>query len=115
MTDIDTTVVEQTLRIAARPETVWQYWTDPQHMCDWWGTAELDPQPGGTCRVEMDNGGVMQGEFHWVLVLTPAAPLLVSLGAWSVARKPLPSKAFTELKAQIDADAQALRTVGARS
>jgi hypothetical protein len=59
--------------------------------------------------------GVVQGEFHWVLVLVPATALLVSLGAWSVARKRLPTKAFTELKAQIDADAQALRTVGARS
>ena len=30
MTDTDTTVVEQTLRISARPETVWRYWTDPR-------------------------------------------------------------------------------------
>ena len=29
MTDADTRVVEQTLRINARPETVWRYWTDP--------------------------------------------------------------------------------------
>lgn len=59
--------------------------------------------------------GVMHGEFHWVLVLAPACALLLSVGAWSVARQRLPAKAFTELKAQIDADAQALRTVGARS
>jgi hypothetical protein len=59
--------------------------------------------------------GVMQGEFHWVLVLVPATALLVSLAAFIAARKPLPTKAFTELKAQIDADTQALRTVGARS
>jgi flagellar motor component MotA len=58
--------------------------------------------------------GVMQSEFHWVLVVVPAAALVVSLGAWSVARKRLPTKAFMELKAQIDADAQALRTVRAR-
>ena len=57
VTDTDTTVVEQTLRIGARPETVWRYWTDPQRMCDWWGAAaELDPRPGGTCRVEMGGG-----------------------------------------------------------
>jgi len=59
--------------------------------------------------------GAMQGEFHWVLVIAPGAALLVSLVAWSVARQPLSSKAFTELKAQLDADAQALRTVGADS
>ena len=56
--------------------------------------------------------GVMHGEFHWVLVVRPATALLVSVVAWSVARQQLPAKAFTELKAQIDADAQALRTSG---
>jgi uncharacterized protein YndB with AHSA1/START domain len=57
-------VVEQTLRIAARPEIVWLYWTDPQRMCDWWGdTAELDPRPGGAYVIEMGTGRVMRGEY----------------------------------------------------
>lgn len=59
--------------------------------------------------------GAMHGQFHWALVAAPAGALLLSVAAWSVARQRLPAKAFTELKAQIDADAQALRTVGARS
>ena len=59
--------------------------------------------------------GAMQGEFHWVLVIVPGIALAVTLLAWNVARKRLPSKAFTELKAQLDADAQALRTVGAKA
>lgn len=64
MTDDDTSAVEQTLRIDARPETVWRYWTDPARMCDWWGAAaELDPRPGGACVIEMGNGGVMRGEY----------------------------------------------------
>jgi uncharacterized protein YndB with AHSA1/START domain len=58
------TVVEQTLRIAARPEIVWRYWTDPARLCDWWGdAAELDPRPGGAYVVEMDGGRVMRGEY----------------------------------------------------
>jgi hypothetical protein len=59
--------------------------------------------------------GVMQGEFHWILAIAPGSALLVSVVAWNVARQRLPAKAFTELKAQLDADAQALRTVGART
>ena len=59
--------------------------------------------------------GTMQGEFHWVLIAAPGAALLIAVVAWSMARQPLPAKAFTELKAQLDADAQALRAVGARS
>ena len=77
MTDIETTVVEQTLRIAARPETVWQFWTDPQLMADWWGAAQLDAQPGGTYRIEMERGPVMRGEF---LELVPYERIVFSFG-----------------------------------
>jgi hypothetical protein len=59
--------------------------------------------------------GAMQDEFHWSLVAVPGAALAVSVIAWNVARQRLPAKAFTELKAQLDADAQALRAVGAQT
>ena len=78
MTETNTNVVEQTVRISARPETVWKYWTDPQRMCDWWGAAaELDPRPGGVCRVEMGGGPVMVGE---CLELLPCERLVFSFG-----------------------------------
>ena len=59
--------------------------------------------------------GVMQDQFHWVLVIAPAIPLVMSGAAWTIARQRLPAKAFTELKAQLDADAQTLRALGAQS
>lgn len=71
-------MVEQTIRISARPETVWKYWTDPRRICDWWGAvAELDPRPGGVCRVEMASGPVMSGEY---LELVPHERLVFSFG-----------------------------------
>jgi hypothetical protein len=54
-------------------------------------------------------------EFHWALVVVPAVPLALSIAGFFIARQPLPSKAFTELRAQLDADTQALRTMGASS
>jgi uncharacterized protein YndB with AHSA1/START domain len=73
-----TSLVEQTLRIEASPETVWRYWTDPQRMCDWWGTtAVLDARPGGACVVEMEGGGVMRGEF---VELVPHERIVFSFG-----------------------------------
>jgi uncharacterized protein YndB with AHSA1/START domain len=64
MIDPLTRDVVQTLRIRARPETVWRYWTDPQRMCDWWGeSAELDARPGGICVVDLGGGAVMRGEY----------------------------------------------------
>ena len=59
--------------------------------------------------------GAMLGEFHWSLVVVPTVPLALAAAAWNVARQQLPAQAFRELKAQLDADAQALRTIGARS
>ncbi len=78
MTDAETKVVEQTLRISARPETVWRYWTDPERMCEWWGAAaDLDPRPGGTCVVEMEGAGVMRGEY---LELVPHERIVFTFG-----------------------------------
>jgi len=51
--------------------------------------------------------------YHWALLVVPAVPLVIAIGAFFVAKKPVPSNAFTELRAQLDADAQALRTMGA--
>jgi peptidoglycan/LPS O-acetylase OafA/YrhL len=54
-------------------------------------------------------------QFHWAFVIVPAVALAIAVAAFSMARKRLPEKAFTELKAQLDADAQVLRSIGARS
>ncbi len=78
MTDPESRTVEQTIHIAARPETVWRYWTDPERMRAWWGAAaNLDPQPGGICRVEMGGGPVMVGES---LELVPYEKIVFSFG-----------------------------------
>lgn len=64
MTDAELRTIEQSLHIAAPPETVWQYWVDPDRMLQWWGVAaRLDPRAGGEYRVEMQQGPVMMGEF----------------------------------------------------
>jgi hypothetical protein len=59
--------------------------------------------------------GAIEEQFHWAFVLVPAVALAISAAAFTVARQRLPEKAVTELKAQLDADAQALRAIGARS
>jgi uncharacterized protein YndB with AHSA1/START domain len=57
-------VVEQTVRISARPQTVWRYWTEPDRMRDWWAAeAEVDPRPGGICWVDLADGGTIRGEY----------------------------------------------------
>ena len=55
--------------------------------------------------------GFLQNQFHWVLVAVPGFSLVLLMVAIVSARKPFKSERFPELKAQIDSDAQALRTV----
>jgi len=57
----------------------------------------------------------VHGQFHWAFALVPAIALAIAAAAYAVARKRLPEKVFTELKAQLDADAKALRAIGDRT
>jgi uncharacterized protein YndB with AHSA1/START domain len=58
------TVVEREIRIAARPETVFDFFVDPEKMARWKGRcAELDPRPGGVYRVEINDQAVARGEY----------------------------------------------------
>jgi uncharacterized membrane protein YqjE len=54
--------------------------------------------------------GFLQNQFHWVLVAVPAVALILAVIGALIASKPFKSERFPELKAQIDSDAQALRT-----
>ena len=51
----ETDVVDHEVRIAARPEIVFAYFTDPARMVQWMGAdATLDPRPGGVCRIAFE-------------------------------------------------------------
>ena len=102
MTESDTAAVEQTLRIAARPETVWRYWTDPERMRDWWGTAtELDPRPGGAYVVAMDGGPVMRGQF---VELVPHERIVFSFGWDPTDRAPAVAPGSTQVEITLTRD-----------
>lgn len=105
MTEPDTKVIEQTLRINASPETVWRYWTDPRRLCDWWGAAaDLDPRPGGTCRVEMGGGGpVMRGEY---VELVPHERIVFSFGWEPIGGAPAIAPGSTRVEVTLTADAE---------
>ena len=60
----ETSVVEHEVKIAASPETVFGYFTDPSRMVQWMGAeATLDPRPGGTCRIAINSMAVASGKF----------------------------------------------------
>jgi uncharacterized protein YndB with AHSA1/START domain len=62
MTEVS--VLEVTVHIAATPETVFPYFTDPARYVRWMGSeATLDPVRGGTYCVNMREGVQVAGEF----------------------------------------------------
>jgi len=65
-------VVEVERRIAARPETVFSYFTDPARFVLWFGVeAELDPRPGGTFLVTVTGRSRMVARGTFLEVQPP--------------------------------------------
>jgi uncharacterized membrane protein len=58
--------------------------------------------------------GVLHGSFHWVLVAVPGVALVIAaICAW-IASRPFIAHGFDDLRAQVDADLQALHEAGGR-
>lgn len=71
-------VIECEVRIDASPETVFEFFVDPEKMTRWKGRrAELDPQPGGMYRVEISDQAVARGEY---VAIEPARAGRLHLG-----------------------------------
>ena len=63
-TTTDTAVYERTLSIAAKPETVWEFFVDPEKLMRWKGIrADLDAQPDGAYYCEVIPGHTARGQF----------------------------------------------------
>lgn len=79
MNHVGDRIVEHTVHIDVRPETVWRFFTDPERLLQWWGPAEVDVRPGGTLRVSMREGPrpIMRGEF---IELTPYQRIVFTFG-----------------------------------
>src|SRR5258705_13913168 len=71
-------------------------------MSDWWGSsADLDPRPGGVCRVGMGGGPVMVGEY---LELVPNERVVFSFGWEPTDGAPAVAPGSTRVEVQLVAD-----------
>lgn len=56
--------VELEARIAASPETVFDFFVDPDRMIQWMGrSAELDPRPGGRFHCDINGDAIASGSY----------------------------------------------------
>ena len=99
--------IEREIRIAARPETVFEFWIDPAKVAMWMGRdIRLDPRPGGAFRVDYNGSDIASGAF--VEVDRPRR--LVLTWGWEAAGDPTPPGASTvEVTFAADGDGTILR------
>jgi uncharacterized protein YndB with AHSA1/START domain len=104
----ETTVYERTLTIDASPETVWEFFVEPEKLMRWKGiNADLDARPGGIFRCEVIPGHVARGEF---VELDPPSRLVFTWG-WDGNEGVPPGSSTIEVDLTGDGDRTTLRFV----
>jgi uncharacterized protein YndB with AHSA1/START domain len=106
VTDIDAVVCET--HVNARPETVFAFFVEPDKMVRWMGTtAELDPRPGGTYRVDLNPTARARGTY---LEVKPFERVVFSFG-WEGDAIPAPGASTVEVTLTPDSGGTRVRLV----
>jgi uncharacterized protein YndB with AHSA1/START domain len=101
--------VAREIRIAARPETIFPFFTDPARMVEWKGhLASLDPRPGGVYRVAIDDQTVVRGEY---VLLEPPHRLVFTFGWEGEGQSIPPGSSSVEVTLVPDGDGTLVRLV----
>ena len=101
--------LEVEIRIDATPETVFDFFTDPDKMIQWMGrSAELDPRPGGVFHCDMNGRNVARGEY---VELDPPNRVVFTWG-WEADDSPTrPGSSTVEVLLAPDGDGTHLRLI----
>ena len=59
--------------------------------------------------------GMLHGSFHWVLVLVPGAAVTIAAIAAYIATRPSQFHGFADLRAQVDADIEAMHLASVKN
>lgn len=101
----DPTALEHEIWIAARPETVFPFFTDPAKLIRWKGlNATLVARAGGVYRVDINGRDIVRSEY---LEVTPYRRVVFTWG-WEGDNSPLPPGAST-VEVDLIADGQGTR------
>ena len=101
--------VEREVRIAARPETVFDFLVDPALQVRWMGIdATLEPKPGGIYRVVVNRSSAVRGEFVEVV---PHSRVVFTWGFEEPGAAVPPAASTVEITLTPDGDGTVLRLV----
>jgi uncharacterized protein YndB with AHSA1/START domain len=94
--------VEVAVKIAASPDTVFDFFTDPDKMIQWMGRdADLDPRPGGVLRCDINGRDIASGEF---VELDPPNRVVFTWGWDAEDSNTRPGSSTVEVTLQPDGD-----------
>jgi uncharacterized protein YndB with AHSA1/START domain len=80
------------IRIAAQPETIFEFFTDSKKLQQWKGeAATLEPSPGGLFQVDLNGNDIARGEF---VEVSPYTRVVFTWG-WVGEDHPLPPGSTT--------------------
>ncbi len=101
--------VEVEVRIAAAPETVFDFLVDPDRFIQWMGrSVELDPRPGGRLHCDVNGRSVASGEY----VVVEAPRRVVFTWGWEPGGPiPAPGMSTVEVLLEPDGDGTRLRLI----
>lgn len=110
MTSAETkAAVEVAIRIAAKPETVFDFFTDPDKMIQWMGrAAELEPRPGGLFRCDINGESIAAGEY---VELDPPRRVVFTWGWEGEGSVTLPGSSTVEVQLEPDGDGTQMRLI----
>src|SRR6266542_4392504 len=92
MTNAPPDIVREVV-IAAPPDKVFPYFTDPEKMIVWKAVeATLDPHPGGVFRIDVTGRDVARGEY---IEIDPPRRVVFTFG-WEADGSPVPPGSTTE-------------------
>ena len=101
--------LEHEILIAAPPEIVFAFFTDPELHARWMGReATLDPRPGGVYRVVVNPRSTVRGEFVEVV---PHTRVVFTWGFEEPDASVAPGASTVEVTLTPDGDATVLRLV----
>lgn len=98
--------IRREVRIAAFPDTVFAFLTDPAKIARWKGThAVSDPRPGGVYRAVINPGHIVSGEY---VELVPNRKVVYTWG-WVDSPQVPPGSSIVEIILVPDGDGTLLR------
>ena len=101
--------VEVEVRIAASPETVFDFFTEPDRMIQWMGgLVRVDPRPGGVFHLEINDDAVVDGEY---VALEPPRRLVFTWGWVGEDSVTPPGSSSVEVLLVADGDGTHLRLI----